>query len=35
MTLRINSTAPDFTATTTQGEISFHSWIGDGWAILF
>jgi alkyl hydroperoxide reductase subunit AhpC len=35
MTLRINSEAPDFTAQTTQGEISFHDWIGDGWAILF
>jgi len=35
MSLRINSTAPDFTATTTQGEIQFHDWIGDGWAILF
>ena len=35
MTLRINSQAPDFTAQTTQGELSFHDWIGDGWAILF
>ena len=35
MTLRINSTAPDFTAQTTQGEIRFHDWIGNGWAILF
>ncbi|MBF2754507.1 MAG: peroxiredoxin [Gammaproteobacteria bacterium AqS3] len=35
MTLRINSIAPDFTAQTTQGEIRFHDWIGDGWAILF
>ena len=32
---RINDTAPDFTAETTQGEIHFHEWIGDGWAILF
>ncbi len=35
MTLRINDTAPNFTANTTQGEISFHDWIGDGYAILF
>ena len=35
MSLRINDTAPDFTANTTQGQIKFHDWIGDGWAILF
>ncbi len=35
MALRINSEAPDFTANTTEGEIRFHDWIGDGWAILF
>ena len=35
MSLRINDTAPDFTAETTQGTIRFHDWIGDGWAILF
>ena len=35
MSLRINDTAPDFTADTTQGPISFHNWIGDGWAVLF
>lgn len=33
--LRINDEAPNFTAQTTHGEIDFHSWIGDGWAILF
>ncbi len=32
---RINDTAPDFTADTTQGKIRFHEFIGDGWAILF
>jgi alkyl hydroperoxide reductase subunit AhpC len=35
MGLRINDTAPDFTAETTHGPISFHEWIGDGWAVLF
>jgi alkyl hydroperoxide reductase subunit AhpC len=35
MSLRINDTAPNFTAKTTQGTINFHEWIGDGWAVLF
>jgi alkyl hydroperoxide reductase subunit AhpC len=35
MSLRINQTAPDFTADTTEGRIDFHEWIGDGWAVLF
>jgi alkyl hydroperoxide reductase subunit AhpC len=35
MSLRINDTAPDFTADTTEGTLHFHEWIGDGWAVLF
>ena len=35
MSLRINDTAPDFTANTTQGTIKFHDWIGNTWAVLF
>lgn len=35
MSLRINDTAPDFTADTTEGEVKFHDWIGDGYAVLF
>lgn len=35
MTIRINDTAPDFEAETTQGRIRFHDWIGDSWAVMF
>lgn len=35
MGLRINDIVPNFTAQTDQGEIKFHDWIGDSWAILF
>ena len=35
MSLRINDTAPNFTAQTTHGSIDFHQWIGDQWAVLF
>ena len=35
MSLRINDTAPDFKAKTSEGDVSFHDWIGDGWAVLF
>lgn len=35
MSLRIGSTAPDFTAKTTEGEITFHDWVGDSWTVLF
>ena len=35
MTLKINSIAPDFTANTQEGNISFHEWLGDSWGVLF
>jgi len=34
-TLRLGDDAPDFTAQTTEGELTFHDWKGDGWAVLF
>lgn len=35
MSLRINDIAPDFTAETTQGPMSFHAWLGGSWGVLF
>src|SRR5699024_386666 len=35
MSLRINDVATNFTADSNLGEISFHDWIGDSYAILF
>ena len=35
MTIRLGDTAPDFTADTTHGTISFHQWLGDSWGVLF
>jgi len=35
MALRINDVAPNFTADSSSGEINFHDWIGDSYAILF
>ena len=35
MTLRLGDIAPDFSADTTHGTLSFHDWKGDSWAVLF
>ena len=35
MSTHIGDTAPDFTADTTKGKISFHDWIGNDWAFFF
>lgn len=35
MSIRLGDEAPDFTAQTTEGEIRFHDWLGDGWGVLF
>lgn len=35
MALRLGDAAPDFTAQTTEGEINFYDYLGDGWGILF
>ena len=35
MAIRLGDEAPDFTADTTDGSISFHDWLGDSWGILF
>ncbi len=34
-TLRLGDIAPDFKAETTEGPISFHEWLGNGWGVLF
>ena len=34
MAIRLGDDAPDFTADTTEGAISFHDWLGDGWGVL-
>jgi len=33
--LQLGDEAPDFVAETTEGTISFHEWLGDGWGVLF
>src|SRR5438477_8065225 len=35
MALRLGDVAPDFKATTTIGDISFHDFLGNSWGILF
>ena len=35
MATRLGDTAPDFTAQTTEGEVKFHDWLGNGWGVLF
>jgi alkyl hydroperoxide reductase subunit AhpC len=35
MSLRLGDVAPNFTADTTEGEINFYEYLGDGWGVLF
>lgn len=35
MSLRLGDIAPNFKAQTTEGEIDFYDYLGDGWGILF
>jgi alkyl hydroperoxide reductase subunit AhpC len=35
MAIRLGDIAPNFTAQTTEGEVDFHQWLGDGWGVLF
>ena len=35
MSIRLGDVAPDFTAETTEGQIRFHEWLGQGWGVLF
>jgi alkyl hydroperoxide reductase subunit AhpC len=35
MSLRLGDIAPDFTAQTTEGTISFHEWLGNSWGVFF
>ena len=35
MSLRLGDIVPNFTASTTIGEINFYEYLGDGWGILF
>jgi alkyl hydroperoxide reductase subunit AhpC len=35
MALRLGDIAPDFSASTTEGPIEFHKWLGNSWGVLF
>ncbi len=35
MAIRLGDEAPNFTADTTMGQLSFHEWKGNSWAVLF
>ncbi len=35
MSLQLGDTAPDFTASTSEGDVSFHDWAGDSWVVFF
>lgn len=35
MALQLGDLAPDFRAQTTEGELSFHEWLGDSWGVFF
>lgn len=35
MSIQLGDTAPDFTQQSTEGEITFHNWLGDSWGVLF
>lgn len=35
MTLQLGDTAPNFTASTTAGDLSFYDWAGDSWVVFF
>lgn len=35
MSLRLGDVAPNFSATTTEGPIELHSWLGNSWGVLF
>ena len=35
MGLKLGDVAPNFKAKSTEGELDFHNWLGEGWGVLF